>query len=68
MGAALALEVTGQASRPRQAVERAAAAIDGGAAARVLEILATPVFSAGGNDAGAQSTGRRQASSGTEPA
>jgi len=42
MGAALALEVTGQASGPREAVARAAAAIDSGAAARVLEVLATP--------------------------
>jgi len=42
MGAALALEVTGQATGPREAVARAAAAIDSGAAARVLEVLATP--------------------------
>jgi anthranilate phosphoribosyltransferase len=42
MGAALALEVTGQASKLREAVERAAAAIDGGAASRVLQTLATP--------------------------
>ncbi|MBW4052341.1 MAG: anthranilate phosphoribosyltransferase [Proteobacteria bacterium] len=42
LGAALALEVAGQASRPREALERAAAAIDSGAAARVLDILAAP--------------------------
>jgi anthranilate phosphoribosyltransferase len=42
LGAALALEVVGQASRPREAVERAAVAIDGGAAAAVLEVLARP--------------------------
>ena len=40
LGAALALEVTGQASSPREAIERAAAAIDTGAAGRVLEALA----------------------------
>src|SRR5487761_1295564 len=37
LGAALALEVTGAASARREAIERAAAAIDSGAAARVLE-------------------------------
>jgi anthranilate phosphoribosyltransferase len=42
LGAALALEVTGKASRPREAIELAAAAIDSGAAARVLEALASP--------------------------
>ncbi len=42
LGAALALEVTGRAAGPREALERGAAAIDGGAAARVLEALATP--------------------------
>ena len=42
LGAALALEVAGQASRPREAIERAAAAIDSGAAARVLQALAAP--------------------------
>ncbi len=40
LGAALALEVTGQASDPREAVERAAAAIDRGAGTRVLDALA----------------------------
>jgi len=40
LGAALALEVAGLAARPRDAIERAAAAIDSGAAARVLETLA----------------------------
>ena len=42
LGAALALEVAGVASRPREAIERASAAIDGGAAARILEALAAP--------------------------
>jgi anthranilate phosphoribosyltransferase len=42
LGAALALEVTGQAAAPREGIERAAAAIDGGAAARVLASLAAP--------------------------
>jgi len=42
LGAALALEVSGLAATPREAIERAAAAIDGGAAARVLETLAAP--------------------------
>lgn len=42
LGAALALEVTGQNPKPREAVARAAAAIDSGAAARVLEVLAAP--------------------------
>jgi anthranilate phosphoribosyltransferase len=42
LGAALALEVAGQAATPREAIDRAAAAIDGGAAARVLEALAAP--------------------------
>ncbi len=36
LGAALALEVAGQASSPREALQRAAQAIDEGAAARVL--------------------------------
>ena len=36
LGAALALEVAGQASSPREGIERAAQAIDDGAAARVL--------------------------------
>ncbi len=40
LGAALALEVAGLASKPREAIERASAAIDGGAAARLLEALA----------------------------
>jgi len=42
LGAALALEVTGKAAQPRQAIELAAAAIDSGAAARVLAALASP--------------------------
>jgi anthranilate phosphoribosyltransferase len=42
LGTALALEVTGQASRPREAIERAATAIDSGSAARVLETLVVP--------------------------
>jgi len=42
LGAALALEVAGRAASPREAIERAAAAIDSGAAARVLETLAAP--------------------------
>jgi anthranilate phosphoribosyltransferase len=40
LGAALALEVAGQARSPREAVDRAASAIDSGAARRVLEALA----------------------------
>jgi anthranilate phosphoribosyltransferase len=42
LGTALALEVTGRAPRPREAIELAAVAIDSGAAARVLESLAAP--------------------------
>ncbi|MGH8288586.1 MAG: anthranilate phosphoribosyltransferase [Steroidobacteraceae bacterium] len=41
LGAALALEAAGGASQPREAIERAASAIDSGAAARVLRTLAT---------------------------
>jgi anthranilate phosphoribosyltransferase len=40
LGTALALEVVGQARSPREGLERAAGAIDSGAAARVLEALA----------------------------
>ncbi|HZO21508.1 MAG TPA: anthranilate phosphoribosyltransferase [Steroidobacteraceae bacterium] len=40
LGAALALEVTGQARTPHEAVERAVEAIDSGASRRVLESLA----------------------------
>jgi len=43
LGAALALEVAGHAARPGEAIERAAAAIDSGAAARVLQVLAGPL-------------------------
>jgi anthranilate phosphoribosyltransferase len=43
LGTALALEVAGHVARPRDAVERAAAAIDSGAAARLLEVLAAPL-------------------------
>jgi anthranilate phosphoribosyltransferase len=43
LGTALALEVSGQLARPRDAVERAAAGIDSGAAARLLEVLAAPL-------------------------
>lgn len=43
LGAALALEVAGRAATPRDAIEHAAAAIDGGAATRVLETLAAPL-------------------------
>jgi anthranilate phosphoribosyltransferase len=39
LGAALALEVAGEEQRPRAAVERAAAAIDSGAARRVLDLV-----------------------------
>ncbi len=46
MGAALALEVTGRASDPRQAARAAAAAIDDGRAARLLAQLAA--FGGGG--------------------
>ena len=42
LGAALALEASGQAAQPREAIERAAAAIDSGAAAGVLRALAAP--------------------------
>jgi anthranilate phosphoribosyltransferase len=42
LGAALTLEVVGQTATPREGVERAAAAIDSGAAARVLAALAAP--------------------------
>jgi anthranilate phosphoribosyltransferase len=40
LGTALALEVTGRAAQPREAIGLAASAIDSGAAARVLEGLA----------------------------
>jgi anthranilate phosphoribosyltransferase len=40
LGTALALEVAGQARSPREGLERAASAIDSGAATRVLEALA----------------------------
>jgi anthranilate phosphoribosyltransferase len=40
LGAALALEAAGAAANPREALARAAAAIDSGAAARVLQALA----------------------------
>ena len=39
LGAALVLEVTGQASTPREALAMAAAAIDSGAALRMAEAL-----------------------------
>jgi anthranilate phosphoribosyltransferase len=39
LGTALALEVAGEVRHPREGVERAAAAIDGGAARRLLEAL-----------------------------
>ena len=39
LGTALALEVAGEVRHPREGVERAAAAIDGGAAGRLLEAL-----------------------------
>ena len=42
LGAALALEVVGRTATPREGVECAAAAIDSGAAARVLAALAAP--------------------------
>jgi len=42
LGTALTLEVVGRASKPREAIELAAAAIDTGAAARVLQTLAAP--------------------------
>jgi len=41
LGAALALEVAGEAATPRDAMARAAQAIDSGAARRVLDSLAT---------------------------
>jgi anthranilate phosphoribosyltransferase len=41
LGAALALEVAGEARSPREGVARAAAAIDDGSARRVLESIAT---------------------------
>jgi anthranilate phosphoribosyltransferase len=40
LGASLALEVAGQVGSPREGIERAAQAIDSGAARRVLEALA----------------------------
>jgi anthranilate phosphoribosyltransferase len=40
LGAALALEAAGETTKPREAIARAASAIDSGAAARVLEALA----------------------------
>jgi anthranilate phosphoribosyltransferase len=39
LGAALALEVAGEVRLPREGVARAAAAIDGGAARRVLDLV-----------------------------
>ena len=39
LGAALALEVAGETRLPREGVARAAAAIDGGAARRVLDLV-----------------------------
>ena len=42
LGAALALEVAGQVAKPREGIERAAAAIESGAAARVLAALVPP--------------------------
>jgi anthranilate phosphoribosyltransferase len=41
LGAALALEVAGEARLPREGVARAAAAIDGGAARRVLDLVSS---------------------------
>ena len=41
LGTALALEITGEVRDPREGVERAAAAIDSGAARRVLDALGT---------------------------
>jgi anthranilate phosphoribosyltransferase len=41
LGTSLALEVAGEVQDPREGVERAASAIDGGAARRVLETLAS---------------------------
>ena len=66
LGAALALEVVGKVSSPREAIERAAAAIDSGAAARVLAALGEPR-----SGERSQGTGRaplRPASSGSESA
>jgi anthranilate phosphoribosyltransferase len=40
LGAALALELTGESAEPAEAIERATAAIDGGAAGRLLGSLA----------------------------
>jgi anthranilate phosphoribosyltransferase len=42
LGAALALEVAGKVAQPREGIERAAATIDSGAAARVLATLSAP--------------------------
>jgi hypothetical protein len=42
LGTALVLGAAGETSKPPQAIERAAAAIDSGAAARVLETLGEP--------------------------
>jgi anthranilate phosphoribosyltransferase len=41
LGAALALEVAGEVSNPREGVQRAAEAIDSGAARRVLDVIQT---------------------------
>jgi anthranilate phosphoribosyltransferase len=46
LGAALALEVAGEVSAPRAGIARAAAAIDSGAAARLLEALAASAAAA----------------------
>lgn len=48
LGAALALEVAGVVRNPREGVERAAATIDSGAAARLLDSLAAFGASCGG--------------------
>ena len=58
LGAALALEVAGEVRNPLEGVERAAAAIDGGAARRLLEALpgqrrAAPLAPGAGGPAGA---------------
>jgi anthranilate phosphoribosyltransferase len=59
LGASLALEVAGQVGGPREGVERAAQAIDSGAASRVLEAIAR-VGAPGGDGAVPSAAGNAQ--------
>jgi anthranilate phosphoribosyltransferase len=58
LGTALALEVAGEARDPREGVARAAAAIDGGAARRLLEALSAlrPLAATAAGTGGAEHT------------